>query len=804
MRRSWRMVVVVVVLAGLAPVLPVGMVVADDAVVTTCDEASFDDALDSIQTTGGGAISFTCSGTITFSLVKVITSTVTIDGGGAITFDGGGSTGLFEVNGGGELELNAVTLQNGNAATIGGAIFNDGGTVTVTSSTFSGNSADHGGAISNDCGTVTVTSSTFSGNNAGVGGAIFNFDGTLTTTTSTFSGNSTSSFGGAVENDGGTVTVTGSTFSDNSTGVGGGAIRTDGGTATVTTSTFSGNSATNGHGGAIRNDGALTVTSSTFSGNSATNGLGGAIFFYSGALTVTSSTFSGNSADHGGAILNNLGTLTITGSIFSGNSGGAIGDGGDTLTVTSSTFSGNSADKGGAISNFDGTLTVTSSTFSGNSADEGGAISNYNNDALTVTSSTFSNNSAGEGGAIFNFDGTLTITSSTFNGNRATDGGAIYAIYNELADPTGTVTVGASILANNPAGDNCAGTLAIGSLGSNLSDDDSCALTGPGDIENSRSILLGPLADNGGPTQTMAPEPDSAAIDVADCALSSPQDQRGVARPLGAGCDIGAVEVGTPYDNFQRTWRRTDQPVADLSASRTWMWGPASNTDVVSEEYLEAPVGMRQVQYFDKARMEDNSWRTSEPPWDVTNGLLVVELITGQLQLGDASFESRQPAEVNVAGDVDDPTGPTYATFGGVLDVAPQSVGATIIQRIDRAGAVTDDPSLASQNVTVGFVDDITNHGIAEPFWAFMTSDGLVYEGGQVVTAPLFENPFFATGRPITEAYWANVKVANTYRDVLMQCFERRCLTYTPGNPEGFVVEAGNVGRHYYQWRYGQ
>src|SRR5690606_20503223 len=59
-------------------------------------------------------------------------------------------------------------------------------------------------------------------------------------------------------------------------------------------------------------------------------------------------------------------------------------------------------------------------------------------------------------------------------------------------------------------------------------------------------------------------------------------------------------------------------------------------------------------------------------------------------------------------------------------------------------------------------------------------------------------------GRPITKAYWAAVKVAGTERDVLMQSFERRCLTYTPGNPEGFLVEAGNVGQHYYQWRYGQ
>ncbi|HYI15383.1 MAG TPA: hypothetical protein VEX37_08330, partial [Thermomicrobiales bacterium] len=69
-------------------------------------------------------------------------------------------------------------------------------------------------------------------------------------------------------------------------------------------------------------------------------------------------------------------------------------------------------------------------------------------------------------------------------------------------------------------------------------------------------------------------------------------------------------------------------------------------------------------------------------------------------------------------------------------------------------------------------------------------------------TALLFESPYYATGLPITEAYWATVKVGGTPRDVLLQCFERRCLTYTPGNDPAWQVEAGNVGQHYYRWRY--
>ncbi|CAN5516592.1 hypothetical protein BH23CHL2_BH23CHL2_05550 [soil metagenome] len=254
---------------------------------------------------------------------------------------------------------------------------------------------------------------------------------------------------------------------------------------------------------------------------------------------------------------------------------------------------------------------------------------------------------------------------------------------------------------------------------------------------------------------------------------------------------------------FQRTWQRTDKPVLDGIASRTWMWGPEAFSEVLDESYQESPGGSRQIQYFDKSRMEiTDPSADSSSIWYVTNGLLVVELITGQMQVGNDSFETRSPAMVNVAGDFDDPDGPTYATFGSLLDAQPHSIGTTIIERVDRQGKLTNDPALASQAVTVGHLDPVTHHAIAAPFWALMNSSGTVYENGQFFTEQLFENEYFATGRPVTEAYWANVKVGGQQRDVLMQCFERRCLTFTPGNPEGFVVEAGNVGQHYYSWRY--
>jgi len=174
------------------------------------------------------------------------------------------------------------------------------------------------------------------------------------------------------------------------------------------------------------------------------------------------------------------------------------------------------------------------------------------------------------------------------------------------------------------------------------------------------------------------------------------------------------------------------------------------------------------------------------------------------MQLGHDTFEERQPAQVNVAGDQDDPDGPTYASFTGLLDAPPIPAGWLVTQRVDRDGNTSLDMNLIARDISVGFPDPETGHTIADPFWEFMSSDGMIYQDGGYTSAPLFINPYYATGRPITEPYWAEVLVGGTAKDVLIQCFERRCLTYTPDNPEGWKVEAGNVGQHYHQWRYDQ
>src|SRR5579884_479154 len=252
---------------------------------------------------------------------------------------------------------------------------------------------------------------------------------------------------------------------------------------------------------------------------------------------------------------------------------------------------------------------------------------------------------------------------------------------------------------------------------------------------------------------------------------------------------------------FQRTWLRTDEPVAQLKVSRTWMWGPSPNTGALSEPYVEAPGGQRTVQYFDKSRMEDNSYRASAP-WDVTNGLLAEELITGRMQFGDTLFRQFAPAQVNVAGDANDPNGPTYATFNALMGQSAVPNGALVTQTVARSGQVGDDPTTASYQVTAQDVGAPTHHTVASVFWQFMTSTGLVMQDGQLVQGPLFLNPFYATGYPLTEAYWTTVLVGGVSKPVLVQVFERRVLTYTPSNPAGWQVEAGNVGQHYYTWRY--
>ena len=279
---------------------------------------------------------------------------------------------------------------------------------------------------------------------------------------------------------------------------------------------------------------------------------GGGVFISSGTLMVSNSTFSGNSADlYGGAIYGSGGQVTVSDSTFTGNGssflGGGIYNDGGTLAVSRSSFTGNSAAQhGGGIAST-GTASVSDSTFSGNHSDQrGGAIVTATG-SMTVGNSTFSGNNAPYGGGIANTNaGTLTVINSTLSGNSGC--GGVVCLFGAMYNDGATAILQNTIVANSVGFMNCDGYFSDG--GGNLSyPDGSC----PG---INADPLLGPLQDNGGPTQTMALGAGSPAIDAGvstacQNATINNHDQRGYARFVDgngdgvAQCDIGAFEYGT-------------------------------------------------------------------------------------------------------------------------------------------------------------------------------------------------------------------------------------------------------------------
>jgi hypothetical protein len=279
---------------------------------------------------------------------------------------------------------------------------------------------------------------------------------------------------------------------------------------------------------------------------------------------------------------------------------------------------------------------------------------------------------------------------------------------------------------------------------------------------------------------------------------------------LAGGQALVAAQAGQFADPaFQAVWARTDALVANGAVARSWYWGPGPG-EATLEQYAEAPGGKRLVQYFDKSRMEINNPNGDQnSPFYVTNGLLTVELISGQMQVGDHTLVGRAPAEIALASDPDDPTAPTYASFRGVSSYPGHTYAdppydrdlAYAVRAINRAGQVGRDDRWISPATRLVLYTN--GHNIPSVFWDFLNASGPVLLNGQTRTAPLNSPWFYATGLPISDPYWARVKVAGAYQDVLIQAYERRVLTYNPANAPAWQVQMGNIGQHYYQWRYG-
>jgi hypothetical protein len=263
----------------------------------------------------------------------------------------------------------------------------------------------------------------------------------------------------------------------------------------------------------------------------------------------------------------------------------------------------------------------------------------------------------------------------------------------------------------------------------------------------------------------------------------------------------GVFDFGN--SDFRSLWTRTDSLVARGAVNYSWIWGPAPFTQAISEPYVQSPGGQRTVQYLDKSRMEINQPGAPRNQFYVSNGRLTDELITGQLQVGDAQYQQRSPAAIAVAGDPQN-TFPLYRDLQAVYrrqrsaDHANEFIarGGDGSVQISLLANANNDPSMLIVQREAGL-------GIPKVFWDFMNRPGQVSQGGGIATANPLIDWRYVIGEPLTEAYWTVIKVGGQDQAVLMQAFERRVLTFTPSNAPTFQVEMGNIGRHYFEWRYG-
>lgn len=266
---------------------------------------------------------------------------------------------------------------------------------------------------------------------------------------------------------------------------------------------------------------------------------------------------------------------------------------------------------------------------------------------------------------------------------------------------------------------------------------------------------------------------------------------------------IGAVfsppsDLPFANDEYAMLWLHSDAP--SVQNGRPWYWGERPWL-TSNEFYRQSPTGLQVVQYFDKGRMDEASSELM--------GRLVWEMTTGKIQLGDQpnDIDLRDPAQIPVVGDLQTPDkSVTYADFGALQSPQadgrwPNLRGQTISSFLQADGSLSQRSDLAIGPSEIVWYAETTGHNIPAIFWDFLSRQGLVQIGSQIASDRLIDWERYV-GNPISEAYWVKAYVAGQEREVLVQLFERRVLTYTPSNPHGFEVEFANVGQHYLAWRY--
>lgn len=425
-------------------------------------------------------------------------------GGGTITFTCGPAiivattqlpfiTGSVTIDGGGTIQLSG-----GNTVRV---FFVNGGSLTLRNITvrnaWAGNA---GGAIRVDVGQLVASDTTIQDSaSTDEGAGIYSDFGGITLENVTVKGNHAGTSGGGIYARGSFVFLTNVTISDNSSDTSGGGITLDGAGLRWTGGELYGNYALSGGGLRIVNtiftdarDARMTLVD--VASNAAINGSGGGILLEAGPtlLIFRDGSISGNGAFTGGGVMQS-GIFEATNALFRQN---------------------NAFIRGGAVHAMDGVTTIENSTFVENgSADAGNPFG---------------------GGGIYHQGGSTTLQNVTMRANTSKAGGNVFRAVGGLTLRNTLLSKASGVAAST----NCNTTIG-GSF--NLADDSTCGF-GVG-RDGYPDLGLGALADNGGPTETILPEPDSPAVDGGTTTGCPATDQRGASRPQGAACDVGAVEV---------------------------------------------------------------------------------------------------------------------------------------------------------------------------------------------------------------------------------------------------------------------
>lgn len=247
-------------------------------------------------------------------------------------------------------------------------------------------------------------------------------------------------------------------------------------------------------------------------------------------------------------------------------------------------------------------------------------------------------------------------------------------------------------------------------------------------------------------------------------------------------------------DPIPEIWAQADSEEARSDSGRSWIWGPSIRS-ATHEPYADSPGGQRAVFYFDKARMEindpDASW---DSIWYATSGLLIREMMLGQIQVGDSTSIATEPADIPVTGDLsNNPDSPTYATLGNLTVLGGQDenrdqnrIGDPVTNTLDSDGSTgtMDNPPI---DATFSHYNETLGFNVPDVFWDWMNDQPIDWR--------------YIVGHPVTNAYWVDTVIGGEDAVVLVQAFERRVLTFNPGNDPQWQVEAGNAGLHYRSWR---